>query len=381
MSVIMVKKRLLSGEPCKKCAQAEEVLRRRGLWDRIDRVVIADEGDAESEGMCLARELGMESAPFFVVSDGASRPRVFDSVLTLIKDGLPPSPVGSTGGAAHGAAGAAAPAAVGGAGPGAGGGEPWSPEATEALQRKLAGRDAAGVLGGVLETFGERCAIAFSGAEDVVLIDLAVKTGHPFSVFCVDTGRLHPETYRFLERVRKHYGVVIEMAFPNFVEVEDLVRRKGAFSFYEDGHKECCQVRKVEPLKRQLARFDAWVTGQRADQSPATRSGIAQIQTDTNFTGRSGRPLLKCNPLAAWSLGDVWSYIREQDVPCNELHDRGFVSIGCEPCTRPPRPAEHERAGRWWWEEATKRECGLHVKPTQVFAGLENAGSAATASK
>ena len=370
MNVIMVKKRLLNGEPCKKCAQAEDVLRRRGLWQRIDRVVVADESDAESEGMRMARDLGMETAPFFVVSDGASPPRLFESVLSLIKDGLSIEPGAASGGTAGGAPPATAAA-----------GEAWSPAKTEALQRQLAGRDAAGILGGVLETFGEGCAIAFSGAEDVVLVDLAVATGHRFSVFCLDTGRLHPETYRFLEKVRKHYGVVIEMAFPSFVEVEDLVRRKGAFSFYEDGHKECCQVRKVEPLKRQLARFDAWVTGQRADQSPATRSGVAQLQTDANFMGRAGQPLLKCNPLAAWSLGDVWSYIREHNVPYNELHDRGFVSIGCEPCTRPPRPGEHERAGRWWWEEATKRECGLHVKPTQVFAGLENVAGAGTASK
>jgi phosphoadenosine phosphosulfate reductase len=382
MNVTMVKKRLLNGQPCKKCAQAEEVLRRRGLWERIDRVVVADEGDAESEGMRMARAFGMETAPFFVVTGGDGPPRIFESVLTLIKDGLSLEP-----GAAPGASSGAGSIPGGGGGASGDGGAAWSPDKTQALQRALAGRDASGILDGVLEVFGERCAIAFSGAEDVVLIDLAMKTGRKFSVFCLDTGRLHPETYRFLETVRKHYGVVIEMAFPNFVEVEDLVRRKGAFSFYEDGHKECCQVRKVEPLKRQLSRFDAWVTGQRADQSPATRSGVAQIQTDQNFTGRGGGSLLKCNPLATWSLGDVWSYIRDQRVPFNELHDRGFVSIGCEPCTRPPRPGEHERAGRWWWEEATKRECGLHVKPTQVFAGLETVagdtdrGRAATAAK
>ena len=350
MSVTMVKKRLLNGEPCKKCAQAEEVLRRRGLWQRIDRVVIADEADAESEGMRMARQLGMETAPFFVISDGAGPPKVFESVLTLIKDGL--SPAGSGAGAADAGA-----KPVGGADHAA-----WSPEQTEALRRKLAGRDASEILGGVLQTFGERCAIAFSGAEDVVLVDLAVKSGQRFSVFCLDTGRLHPETYRFLEKVRKHYGVVIEMAFPNFVAVEELVRRKGAFSFYEDGHKECCQIRKVDPLKNQLAKYGAWVSGQRADQSPATRSGVPEIQTDLNFPGRGGGLLLKCNPLARWSLAEVWRHIRENDVPFNELHNRGFVSIGCEPCTRAPLPGEHERAGRWWWEEATKRECGLHVK-------------------
>jgi thioredoxin-dependent adenylylsulfate APS reductase len=218
----------------------------------------------------------------------------------------------------------------------------------------------------VLEVFGSRCAIAFSGAEDVVLIDLAMKTGQPFSVFCLDTGRLHPETYRFLEKVRKHYGVAVEAAFPDAGVVEDLVRRKGLFSFYEDGHKECCQIRKVEPLKKQLAKYRAWVTGQRADQSPATRSGVPEIQIDPNFVGRDGGLLVKCNPLARWSLAEVWRHIRDNDVPFNDLHQQGFVSIGCEPCTRAPLPGEHERAGRWWWEEATKRECGLHVKAQPV---------------
>ena len=350
MNVTMVKKILLGGEACKKCAQAEDVLRRRGLWDRIDRVVIADEGDAASEGMRLARDFGMATAPFFIVREpGQARPRIFDSVLTLIKEALQPSEAGAASG---GAAGAAAP----------GGGEPWSQAKTDALAGRLAGAAPAGILQGVLDVFGDRCAIAFSGAEDVVLIDLAMKTGRPFSVFCLDTGRLHAETYRFLEKVRKHYGVVIETAFPSAPAVEDLVRRKGLFSFYEDGHKECCQIRKVEPLKQQLAKYGAWVSGQRADQSPATRSGVPEIQTDPNFTGSGGGLLLKSNPLARWSLADVWSYIRERDVPTNELHTRGFVSIGCEPCTRAPLPGEHERAGRWWWEEATKRECGLHVK-------------------
>jgi phosphoadenosine phosphosulfate reductase len=357
MNVTMVKKILLGGAACKKCAQAEDVLRRRGLWDRIDRVVIADEGDASSEGMRLAREFGMATAPFFIVRDDSQpgAPRIFESVLTLIKEALQP---GEAAGAPAGATGAASVAAAAGGGAG---GEPWSQAKTDALAGRLAGQSPAGILQGVLDLFGDGCAIAFSGAEDVVLIDLALKTGRPFSVFCLDTGRLHAETYRFLETVRKHYGVVIETAFPDPTAVGDLVRRKGLFSFFEDGHKECCQIRKVDPLKQQLARYGAWVSGQRADQSPATRSGVPEIQTDRNFTGRDGGLLLKCNPLARWSLADVWSYIRDNDVPTNELHTRGFVSIGCEPCTRAPLPGEHERAGRWWWEDATKRECGLHI--------------------
>ena len=350
MNVTMVKKILLGGEPCKKCAQAEDVLRRRGLWDRIDHVAIADELDADSEGMRLAREHGMATAPFFIVrEDGAGRPpRVFESVLTLIKEALQP---GEGGPATAGANAAGA----------AGDGLSWSQARTDALAARLRGLDPPGILRGVLDEFGARCAIAFSGAEDVVLVDFAVKSGRPFSVFCLDTGRLHAETYRFLERVRKHYGIAIEMAFPSAPAVEDLVRRKGLFSFYDDGHKECCQIRKVEPLKRQLSKYDAWISGQRADQSPATRSGVPEVQTDAAFLGRGGGLLLKCNPLARWSLADVWSYIRDNDVPSNELHTRGFVSIGCEPCTRAPLPGEHERAGRWWWEEATKRECGLHI--------------------
>jgi phosphoadenosine phosphosulfate reductase len=366
MNVTMVKKVLPGGEACKKCAQAEEVLRRRGLWDRIDRVVIADEGDAASEGMRLAREFAMATAPFFIVSDGPGRPRIFESVLSLIKDALLPGEAAGAPTAGEGGVSASVNLGSGGssaiAGAAGGGGAAWSQAKTDALAAKLAGQDPARILRGVLEVFGNRCAIAFSGAEDVVLVDMAMKSGHPFSVFCLDTGRLHPETYRFLEQVRTHYGVAIETAFPSAVAVEDLVRRKGLFSFYEDGHKECCQVRKVEPLKRQLGRYDAWVSGQRADQSPATRSGVPEIQTELNFPGREGGVLLKINPLARWSLADVWQYIRAHDVPFNDLHNRGFVSIGCEPCTRAPLPGEHERAGRWWWEEATKRECGLHVK-------------------
>jgi phosphoadenosine phosphosulfate reductase len=138
------------------------------------------------------------------------------------------------------------------------------------------------------------------------------------------------------------------------------VQKKGLFSFYQDGHGECCGVRKVEPLRRALKDYRAWLTGQRRDQSP-TRTNVAVFELDVAHGGPEG-PLLKANPLAALSLADTWQYLRDNEVPYNELHDRGFVSIGCEPCTRAIRPGEHERAGRWWWEEATKRECGLHLE-------------------
>src|SRR5690606_11253645 len=211
-----------------------------------------------------------------------------------------------------------------------------------------------------LQEYGGDVAISFSGAEDVVLVDMAHKAGGRFKVFSLDTGRLHPETYQFLEKVREHYGIPIETYFPQPDAVQRLVAAKGLFSFYKDGHKECCGIRKVEPLIRALRPLSAWVTGQRRDQSPGTRAAVPVVQLDRTF-GTPDRPLVKFNPLSAWSSRQVWDYIRANDVPYNELHERGFISIGCEPCTRPTLPGQHERAGRWWWEEETKKECGLHA--------------------
>jgi phosphoadenosine phosphosulfate reductase len=216
------------------------------------------------------------------------------------------------------------------------------------------------ILAFALKAFAPSIGIAFSGAEDVVLIDMAVKTGLPFSVFSLDTGRLHPETYQFIEKVRTHYGITIDTLLPNAEAVQQLVHAKGLFSFYEDGHTECCGIRKVEPLTRALATLGAWVTGQRKDQSPDTRANVPVVQADRTF-GTPERPLVKFNPLSHWTSKQVWDYIEIYGVPFNTLHSRGFISIGCEPCTRPTLPGQHERAGRWWWEEATKKECGLHL--------------------
>jgi phosphoadenosine phosphosulfate reductase len=336
MHVTMVKKQLLSGEPCRKCHQAEELLKSRGLWERINDVVWAVEGDAQSPGMRLAAEHGVELAPFFIVRTPSGEQRVYDSVLKLIRDELQAAPnvaAAST------------------------------PELAQltGLAADYANRPAPDIVRWGLERFGADCAIAFSGAEDVVLIDMAHKTGLPFSVFCLDTGRLHAETYRYVEAVRKHYGIEIRMMYPEPLPLENLVRNKGLFSFYEDGHGECCGIRKVEPLRRALRDYRAWITGQRKDQSPATRADIAVIQHDGGNTGKGG-PLIKLNPLANMTAGDVWTYISEHQVPYNPLHEKGLRSIGCEPCTRATLPHEHERAGRWWWEESTKRECGLHLK-------------------
>jgi len=201
--------------------------------------------------------------------------------------------------------------------------------------------------------------ISFSGAEDVALVVMAWKIKKDIKVFTLDTGRLHPETYRFIDKVRSDYKLDIEFLYPDTAAVEKLTREKGLFSFYEDGHEQCCSIRKTEPLRRKLAHVDAWITGQRRDQSP-TRTDVATAQLDTTFAGE-GRTLLKFNPLANWRSKDVWDYIRMFDIPYNPLHDQGMVSIGCEPCTRPIGPNQHEREGRWWWEEATAKECGLHT--------------------
>lgn len=205
----------------------------------------------------------------------------------------------------------------------------------------------------------EEIAVSFSGAEDVVLVDMALAIDKKVKVFCLDTGRLHKETLGFLQSVEDHYGIEITRVKPEAAVVADFEARKGRFSFYEDGHQECCGIRKIEPLRRHLSILDAWITGQRQDQSP-TRNEVPQVQTDTAFKGRNG-DLAKYNPLAYWSSDDVWDYIRDNNVPYNSLHDRGYKSIGCEPCTRAIKPGEHERAGRWWWEEATQKECGLHI--------------------
>lgn len=351
--VTMVKKRLANGEPCRKCGQTEDMLRKRGLWELVDEVVLADEADPGSPGMVLAQQHGVEIAPFFLVETSPGRSELFKSALQVAKKVLGPKK------AAQEArlSGAGAVAAPDVEGPSAAPLEALSEAEVLSLAKELAGAPPDKVIATVLGRLGERAAIAFSGAEDVALIDYAAKTGLPFSVFCLDTGRLHPETLRFIDTVRQFYGIELHVVSPDFVAVEDLVRKKGLFSFYEEGHTECCQVRKIAPLKRVLGNYDGWLTGQRRDQSP-TRTDVFEVEWDTSHHS-SG--MLKANPLAAQSSADVWKYLRDQDVPYNELHDRGFDSIGCEPCTRARRPGEHARAARWWWEDATKRECGLHL--------------------
>jgi phosphoadenosine phosphosulfate reductase len=238
-----------------------------------------------------------------------------------------------------------------------GSGIPYSDIAARAAEYER--REPQEILALALERF-TKIAISFSGAEDVVLIDMATRIRPGVSVFSLDTGRLHPQTYRYFDKVRERYGVAFEALAPDTLALERLVREKGLFSFYKDGHTECCGIRKVVPLRRKLATVDAWVTGQRKDQSPDTRANVAVMQDDMAFS-TPDHPVVKFNPLANWSSAQVWHYIRANDVPYNELHEQGFISIGCEPCTRPVLPNQHERAGRWWWEESTMKECGLHA--------------------
>lgn len=235
-----------------------------------------------------------------------------------------------------------------------------TPNAIAKLAKEYDSRHPRDIVGLALHEYAGDLAISFSGAEDVVLVDMAHKIGGRFRIFSLDTGRLHPETYQFLEKIREHYEIAIETFFPRPEAVQKLVQEKGLFSFYRDGHKECCGIRKVEPLVRALKPLRAWVTGQRKDQSPGTRVAIPVVQADPTFASKD-HPLVKFNPLANWTSKEVWAYIREHDVPYNPLHARGFFSIGCEPCTRPINPGQHEREGRWWWEEETLKECGLHA--------------------
>ncbi len=193
-------------------------------------------------------------------------------------------------------------------------------------------------------------------AEDMVLTDLILRAKLPINIFTLETGRLHKETLGMLDRVQEIYGYAIEPYKPDAAAVNAYVSANGINAFYDsvEMRKECCRIRKVEPLNRALAGNKAWITGQRRAQS-TTRSELA-VQEDDAAHG-----MQKFNPLADWSEEDVWHYIRSNEVPYNPLHDKGYPSIGCEPCTRAIQPGEDIRAGRWWWESPDQKECGLHI--------------------
>lgn len=197
------------------------------------------------------------------------------------------------------------------------------------------------------------------GAEDMVLTDLILRNGLNIETFSLDTGRLPPETYELMAATEKQYNTRLTVYYPRHEAVETYVRSHGINAFYEsiEFRKACCHVRKVEPLQRALAGKKAWITGMRTQQS-STREALSVRSFD------AGNGLEKFNPLADWSEKEVWAYIRTHNVPYNALHDQFYPSIGCAPCTRPISLGEDIRAGRWWWEDPSSKECGLHVKKT-----------------
>jgi phosphoadenosine phosphosulfate reductase len=212
------------------------------------------------------------------------------------------------------------------------------------------------ILATVARDFSPAVFASSLAAEDMILTDLILRGKLPIRIFSLETGRLHKETLAVLDRIKEKYDYEVALYKPETAAVDAYVQQNGLNAFYDsvDMRKECCRIRKVEPLKRALAGNKAWVTGQRRAQS-TTRAELAVQEND------EAHGMTKFNPLADWSEEDVWHYIRSNDVPYNVLHDKGYPSIGCEPCTRAIQPGEDVRAGRWWWEQADSKECGLHV--------------------
>jgi phosphoadenosine phosphosulfate reductase len=216
------------------------------------------------------------------------------------------------------------------------------------------------------ELAGGKIALACSfGIENVVLIDQLRQHLQDVTVFAIDTGRLHEETYAVADSISQRYGIAIHWFFPRHENVEQLTSEKGLFSFRESlaNRKECCHIRKVEPLRRALTGFSAWTTGMRRAQS-VTRTGQEPIEIDAVNGG-----LLKINPLTFWSEQRVWDYAERHALPVNRLHRQGYPSIGCAPCTRAVEPGEDHRAGRWWWEDPEHKECGLHRREEPTVGG------------
>jgi phosphoadenosine phosphosulfate reductase len=213
------------------------------------------------------------------------------------------------------------------------------------------------LLTSIEDSYVPACFACSFGVEDMVLIDLICKHAPRIEIFTLDTGRLPQETYDVIQKVKERYARQISIYFPEAQAVESYVREHGPNGFYETValRKKCCHIRKVEPLKRALAGKKAWISGVRREQS-AARKDLPLSEWDAE------RGLQKFNPLIDWSEDDVWNYVRRFELPYNALHDQGYASIGCAPCTRAITVGEDIRAGRWWWEDATTKECGLHIK-------------------
>lgn len=226
------------------------------------------------------------------------------------------------------------------------------------LNQELQNLSAEDIIKYFLKEYKQDAALSSSlGAEDQVLTDMILKVDKDANIFTLDTGRLHPETYDVMDATNLKYGVKLNVFFPLNEKVEELYQKQGINGHFESiqNRKNCCNIRKMEPLKRALKPLKVWITGLRAAQS-ITRTDMPVVEYDENFE------VIKVNPLINWSEEDVWNYIKQNNVPYNKLHDKGFPSIGCAPCTRAIKDGEDIRAGRWWWENPEHKECGLHAK-------------------
>ncbi|MFY4845066.1 phosphoadenylyl-sulfate reductase [Aliarcobacter butzleri] len=225
------------------------------------------------------------------------------------------------------------------------------------INKELENKTTIDVIAYFLDNFKNVALSSSLAAEDQVLTDILLKKDKNASIFTLDTGRLHPETYDVMDATNLKYGIKIDVFFPDNENVQKLYKTQGVNGHYEsiENRKNCCNIRKIEPLKRALKDVEVWVTGLRASQS-VTRTDMPLVEWDENFN------VIKVNPLINWSQEDVWDYIKTNKVPYNKLHDQGFPSIGCAPCTRAIKDSEDIRAGRWWWENPEHKECGLHKK-------------------
>jgi phosphoadenosine phosphosulfate reductase len=232
----------------------------------------------------------------------------------------------------------------------------------------LGGRPAEEILVWAIAAHHPRLALtaSFGAPEGMVLLDMMHRIEPTSRVIVLDTGRLPQATHDLIDRVRDRYDKVVEVVLPRAEEVEALVRAKGMNGFYEslENRRLCCQIRKVEPMRRVLRGLDAYVTGLRREQG-VTREETPKAQLDLANGG-----ILKLNPIADWTDEEVWRYVREHNVPVNRLHAEGYPSVGCEPCSRAVRPGEDPRSGRWWWERAETRECGLHTGEEEQGSGI-----------
>ncbi len=226
------------------------------------------------------------------------------------------------------------------------------------LNERFKNSKAEQVLDYFLKSYKDKIGFASSlGLEDQVITKMITDIDKSTKIFTLDTGRLFPETYDLLERTVNRYKIKIEVFFPDYIQVEKMVNEKGINLFYEsiENRKLCCNVRKMLPLKRALKGLDVWICGLRKEQS-VTRTNTHLVEWDET------NQLIKVNPLIDWTEKQVWGYIKQNKIPYNQLHDKGYPSIGCQPCTRAIMQGEDIRSGRWWWEQAETRECGLHVK-------------------